>query len=527
MSAGYAYSQDDKSNLDWFEKDFTRRSLTRIKLREGHLRGLFPCDLKFTYPITAIAGRNGSGKSTVLAVAANAFHNTDAGYCPPDRVLPYYRFSDFFFQTDDEISPDGIEIQYGIAYDNWKKSDAVPTGVGVGAQRRWKKKSGKWNSYDKRVTRNVVFFGIDRIVPASERNVFRVNRFQFADLEEAKSVKTVCQIVGQILDISYSSLKHKGHNKYRLPVVKCDHSTYSGFNMGAGEKVLFEILSSIYAAPEGTLFVIDEIELGLHELAQRKFVSVLKGICRSRKIQIICTTHSSTVLDALPPEARIYLEKAQISTTVYHGITSAFATGKLAGRNSGELTIYVEDSFAERWLNAVSPVSIRSRCAVIPIGNATAIAQQLTARYRDPQNDDVVSVLDGDQRSSHESFLSGITKKFPSAEQPAVREWLAARIQYLPGKVAPERYILDGVAALNADKTCALLNCTADELSVAMQEAGALLDAHDIFPKLSASLGIEVATLAHLLTSHLAKSNEDAEFQPVRELIAARFAAAG
>ena len=73
----YALSQLDKDNLRWFFHDKSRNSLVGLEIDNGNIRGVFPCKIDFTYPISAFVGENGSGKSTILAPAACAFHNDD------------------------------------------------------------------------------------------------------------------------------------------------------------------------------------------------------------------------------------------------------------------------------------------------------------------------------------------------------------------------------------------------------------------------------------------------------------------
>jgi predicted ATP-binding protein involved in virulence len=118
----YRESQKDKNLRQWFTKDFSRALLRRIILKEGTLRGLNALDISFDYPIVAIAGKNGAGKSTILALACCAFHNNPGGFKLTKRKNPYYTFSDHFIQFQDEVPPAGIEIQYFIAHNNWKKS---------------------------------------------------------------------------------------------------------------------------------------------------------------------------------------------------------------------------------------------------------------------------------------------------------------------------------------------------------------------------------------------------------------------
>jgi predicted ATPase len=104
------------------------------------MRGLSPFNLELDFPITAIAGKNGSGKSTILALACCAFHNTSTGFKLSHRKLTYYTFADFFVQHTEDIPPDGIKIMYSIAHNRWRKSDDLPDGKGIAFQKREKKK---------------------------------------------------------------------------------------------------------------------------------------------------------------------------------------------------------------------------------------------------------------------------------------------------------------------------------------------------------------------------------------------------
>lgn len=169
----YNYSKLDEKNLKWFANDMSKATLTEIDIRKGNLRGLHNFHLTFEYPLSVIAGKNGSGKSTVLALAACAFHNNKKGFSLPERKTTYYTFSDFFIQTSEEIPPEGVEIWYRFRHNNWRKTKSNPAGAGNLFQRREKKKSGKWTNYSSRIPRNVVFLGIQRVVPHSEKSVYR------------------------------------------------------------------------------------------------------------------------------------------------------------------------------------------------------------------------------------------------------------------------------------------------------------------------------------------------------------------
>ncbi len=440
----YPYSDVDKHNLKWFPTDHSKATLISIKLVIGNLRGLFPFTIDFKYPISVIAGKNGSGKSTILALAACAFHNTKDGFRLPLRKYPYYTFSDFFIQASDEVQPDGIHIKYNILYDDWKKSSTHPDGIGIGVQSRIKNKGGKWNNYAHRVDRNVIFFGIERVVPHSEKSVSRSYRYAFKKTEHQGWEDNVKKVVSKILGSKYDEFWHKEYGKYHLPMVQARGTTYSGFNMGAGENALFEIFSTIFACAEGSLLVIDEIELGLHEEAQTRFMNELKKVCENRHVQIICTTHSMNILKCVPPEGRFYVERIGDETIVTPGISPLFAGGKLAGENSNELDIFVEDGCAKNIVQSVLDHEIRTRVNIIPIGSDTSIIRQLAARYKNLKLGECIGILDGDKSVSlgtkRDYFLKALENV--KDEENALR-WIGEHLITLPGSTRPEIWLLN------------------------------------------------------------------------------------
>jgi len=132
----YEYYDLDRKNLGWFPNDYTKATLTSIKI-SGKLRSLGNLQVDFSYPITAIAGRNGSGKTTILALAACAYGNCTKGYKLPGRKTSYYKHSEFFIQTPEDADLN-VSIRFQILHNNWaarKKEDRVEAG--------WQR-HGKW-----------------------------------------------------------------------------------------------------------------------------------------------------------------------------------------------------------------------------------------------------------------------------------------------------------------------------------------------------------------------------------------------
>jgi predicted ATPase len=443
----YKYSSLDKDNLKWFPNDNSCSTLRTIKVFRGQIRGLREVTVNFCYPITAIAGRNGSGKTTVLALSACAFHNVPNGFKLSGRKQSYYTFSDFFIQTKEETAPGSVNIGYEILNDKWRGRKP-----GAGWQSRKKKAGGRWNSYDSRVIRTVIFLGIERIVPHSERSVSKSCRGKFQIGVDHGWEDNVREVVGRILGTDYSSFSYRQHSKYRLPVVaKKDQKIYSGFNMGAGEHSLFELFAVINECPNGSLILIDEIELGLHEKAQENLIKELKEVCKKRKLQIICTTHSSRVLDCLPLEGRIFLERVGFKTDIIPEISSAYATGKLSGRPNVELDILVEDEAAKLILETVIDKELRSRIKILPIGSAAAVMRHLAGRYKEANHkkDGVVEVcvfLDGDKLLRRNEQINLFIKSLETSADPQeVKDWVEKRLSFIPGSEWPESWVVSPI----------------------------------------------------------------------------------
>ncbi|MFM5257824.1 AAA family ATPase [Aeromonas veronii] len=460
----YNESNLDRNLRNWFKNDNSHQLLRSIHLYEGCLRGLTKFKLELDFPITAISGKNGVGKSTILALASCAFHAKKDFFKLPNRRTSYYTFADFFTQHSEDVPPEGIAIQYGIAHDNWRVTEASPNGKRIGYQIRKKKRGGKWNDYDSRIGRNVVFLGIERIVPHNEKSQSKSYSRAFSDTIKQGWEDKVKKAVGGILGKEYDGFKFVSYSKYRLPIVTSNGNKYSGFNMGAGENALFETLSVMYSVSEGALVVIDEIELGLHSEAQRKFLLTLKEICKERKIQIICTTHSKDIFRCLPDDARVFIDHVNGFSNVSKGISPEFAFSKLSAEASNELTLLVEDNVAKSIIQSVLPKELRTRMSIEVIGSATALSRQLSANFNRDKKENIVVVYDADQRAKESDNLNHAFDMTESSDDKAiVKAWLKGKMLYLPGNTWPERWLVDKVIS-SVDLVSLLFNIDSGEL---------------------------------------------------------------
>lgn len=512
----YRESKVDRDLRSWFANDLTKALLRGINLQEGAIRGINSLSLAIDFPVVAFAGVNGAGKSTILAMACCAFHNRKTGFRLPRRKTTYYTFSDFFIQHSQEVAPQGIEIDYLIAYDNWAKNPGIPEGKGIATQSRKKAKGGKWNDYQLRVKRNVVFLGIERIVPHSERSQSRSYSRVFKDVPKKGWEDKVAAAVGYVLGKKYDDFRYMEHSRYSLPVVKCGEITYSGFNMGAGENALFEIFSNIYSAGEGALFVLDEIELGLHSRAQKLFMRRLKDICKEMSTQIICTTHSRIIFESLPDDARFFVESVAGKTRVTQGISPDFAFKKMGDEARVELYVMVEDDVARSLIQECLHSNVRSRIEVLVVGSAAAIARQLASAKVRGDKREYVAILDGDQRGSVKENL-GVARRLLEQPPPDFDKWFVDRLCYLPGDSWPESWMVQSSKEIPKIIGSAL-SVDSDEVPDLM-EYGLQAGKHKEFYEISGHIGISRDQVLDKISSALCRARPG-DFDEIRGFIA-------
>ena len=238
----YSESQIDKDNLKWFSAIKNINTLKSLVVSGSSLRGLHPTTLKFEYPITAIVGANGSGKSTALALAACAFHNSSS-ICPSSLAIHsgksarnYYTMSDFFAFTSNEHGlTQNIEIT------------AAYLGIsGEATNTRKKKPSGKWRDNKNRPPRVVSFLGLNRILPPAESTTHRNYRRLFSPIGLTSDQKTeLAEYMKRVFNRMYTSVELEVHKRYRLYGCSTSVVNYSGFNMGGGENAALQLFYEI------------------------------------------------------------------------------------------------------------------------------------------------------------------------------------------------------------------------------------------------------------------------------------------
>lgn len=401
------------------------------------LRGWKGERLTFDFPITALVGENGVGKSTVLQAVAASYSAGDETFFP----------SDFFPDTPWEQVRD-TEIRACVKEGN---SGSVQTSV--------RKPTERWRGHDERKVRPVLYVDLRRIQPFVARTGYA--KMAKREVKETGStpletgvVDRLSNIMGRRYDLAKLSKTDAGERT--VTVLSKAGDWYSGFHGGAGETVVAELLQK--KIPKYSIVIIDEIETSLHPRTQRRIIRDLATICRTNEVQCVLSTHSPYVLDELPPEGRLYLMDAGFQKKIIAGVSPAFAMTKMDDEVYPEGDVYVEDDRSGALLNEIiarsSHKDLVLRYQIVPYGAAsTGRALGGMAKERRFPRPTIV-FLDGDQVEMEGCVL-------------------------LPGEDSPERVVFEELLSAGLDGLAGRLSRSASDTFEACKAATLVSDHHE------------------------------------------------
>jgi predicted ATPase len=440
-----------RSNAGWPKR------LESIEIKG--LRGWLGQRIDFNFPIIAISGENGSGKSTILQCAA-------AIYGPPAETKKRRFASDFFPDTPwDTIRAATIT---GIV----RQGDATVV-------RSVRKPTDRWRGNPDRPQRPVAYIDLARIQPVSARTGYL--KLAKATIKETAStlfapatIARLSEIMGRPYASGKMAITEKDITR-PVPVISINGKDVSGFHQGAGEFTVTELLQNEIA--KYSLVLIDEIETSLHPRAQRRLIRDLAEMCRQLELQIILTTHSPYVLEELPPEARGYILSGGDRKEVVFGVSPDFAMTQMDEEIHPECDLYVEDRRAKILLQEVlvkfAP-DLNTRIEIIPFGTASVgkALGLMVNENRFPRAS--VVFLDGDQAASPGCAL-------------------------LPGGDAPERVVFDELRRRKWALLDALTTRDFAQLADALELAMTSSDHHEWIPAAANKLVLGGDTLWQIM----------------------------
>ncbi len=439
--------------------------------------------LDFNFPLIAIVGENGSGKSTILQVAASIYKS-------PGTTE---RFASDFFPDTAWDTQTGVELRYSVREGESSRTGSV------------RKPSGRWRGNPERRQRSVVYVDLSRLQPVSTRVGYaRIARAGVKETSSeaygAPSIQRLTSILGKTYTAAKNAISSADKSR-QITVLSSGGSSYSGFHQGAGEMTVAEIVN--WDIPNNAIVLIDEVETALHPRAQRRLVRDLATIARVKNVQFIFSTHSPYVLEELPERARIQVSNVGGSKAILRGVTPFFAMTKMDDAAHYEAEVYVEDESAATLVEEIMADRLKERfptTLVTPCGPASVGKMLGQMKEADRFSRPTAVFLDGDQDpSSGCSILPGVG-------------------------IAPERLIFEASTKNNYGDAPEMLKREYAEFSGAVQQAMTLPDHHDWVRAVSNAIRVpEKAVWQAMVSDWVSNVMTDEEALTVTAPIAALF----
>lgn len=367
------------------------------------------CSIDFEYPVTAITGLNGAGKSTVGQLLLCAHKNIS--------TTDYKRFyvKDFFPVSVADPSPfvqdASVEYRYQTSNANEDQSLTIT------------RAAKEWSGYKRQPEKASIYVGLTFYLPKVERRDLTIYSAKNIILADRAEVEDGRKWASRILGNTYEEVFFQGvksaAREAELGMAKRLNATYSENNMGFGEGRVIHTIRLLESCPLQSLVILEEPETSLHEFAQYEFTKYLIDVSFRRGHQIVFSTHSSAMIRALPVEGRKMLSRDNQGVRVYDRLSSIHLRNALTEGHDGHLIVCVEDAFAQSLLREIirkkRPALLR-RVKVLPFGDAKAVKGAVSVLKE--SNIKAIGVRDGDQP-----------------------ELVADDLFSLPGPLAPEKLV--------------------------------------------------------------------------------------
>ena len=392
------------------------------------IRGIDDLRIAFDYPVSVIAGGNASGKSTVLFAAACAYKVPGAGVRDfvPSTLFPDYRPR----MGGREDGKPEIILEFEYATPDGRRS------------MRWRRARG-WNRSflgrkgASQPERPVYLRTLSNLSNPSEvRGVLSMSRLKSAP-DETHLTASQIEFAQQMLPFNYREVVNLSSGaKNLLFAAQEGGAAYSELHMAAGERAILRLSQEI-AQLYGALVLIDEVEAGLHPWVQQLLMLQLQQLALRNDLQIIVTSHSPVVLDSVPANGRVFLDRGDDGVVTVRPAYRDVVQDALYGRSHDALNVLCEDDAAEGVLTGVFDALMprqRIRRETVRIGRDTGANEfpaHATAFRKFGQIQNFVFVLDGDKRGDD------------TADKIQANAKRDVDVFFLPGRAAPEVWVWD------------------------------------------------------------------------------------
>lgn len=447
--------------------------------------------IHFDFPMTVFIGKNGAGKSSAL----HALFGAPKGYT----------CSDFWFSTDvDPIVESGDRNRYFYGYIESKKEEikeVMKLRMKRGSETKkedfdyWETSrprktdgmiQGKRNSP---VIKDVIYLdfraevsAFDKIFHFSkdgleerkkllrQRSIYLKRLFNETPMRfpgnkdsnvgklEILTAETV-EKIGRILNKEYTDIKVAEHKIYRnfgtsVYMKNKYEAGYSEANAGSGEVAVVQLVRQIEKAKEYSLVLLDEPEVSLHPGAQENLKNYLLNSIKEKKLQVVISTHSPSLIKGLPATA-IKLFKTHPSGKFYvqENIHYEEAFFDIENRVSKKKMILCEDYAAQTMIEKV--LKHMGKSQYFDVNFCQGGVGNILKRYvpvialNNKLSEEIYFILDGDMNTEYNFKESDLTQaQYGNAEylKKCVKDAYKTNI---------EAYTDGGNGGIRIDQECA------------------------------------------------------------------------
>ena len=413
--------------------------------------------------MSVLAGPNGSGKSTVLFACACAYQVPGG---TPRNFTPGSLFPNFTSRQDAVSSdaPQQTELEFEYLHHGHHRSMT------------WRRRRSWTRSFPRRndgpqPERPVYLRTLANLTNPSEvRSVLQLGR-KYVETETVSP--DLLTFAHRILPWRYRNLALHRHGASDLLFAAVDgaaETRYSEFHMSSGERSILRISKDI-SRLENALVLIDEIDTGLHPYTQEQTMLELQRAALRQKLQIVVASHSPVILDSVPPQARIFLDREDATGQVRRApLYRDIFQKALYGQSRDRLSILCEDAVAEGVIRGVFDVLN----AQLDLLHGDVVIGRNTGRDEFPRHirtlakfdrlSGFIVVLDGDSRAMEDPLRAIATQHGD-----------ALHLLFLPGDGPPEQWIWDTLGK-RPDEYAPKLGLTAAGLRKTMQDIERLFE---------------------------------------------------
>ena len=406
-------------------------------------RRLGSLEIRISPRVTLIAGRNGVGKSTILALIAGSSgitkgvkHRTYFGSLPnpsAEDILKLSYARDFVLE---ETNKPHVLLTYGVGRDEFQKKGNVSGSearLRVVPRNEPKKEfnfGGVTIPTSGKVPIPTIYLGMMRVLPIGEAEIDSVEHSKVEMHPDDYEVfwGFTNRVISTGLSKTNNDTTSQSVKGTKKRSVHPEYNGYDSTNVSLGQDSLSAIATALAsfaklrrtmgASYRGGLLVIDELDAGFHPHAQIELLDELKSKARELEIQVIATTHSLTMLEHVHNDVNnkkktgtkldgiAYLKGGMpvelLETSEYEAIYADMHLQLLPSRAAPTVKVYVEDEEAALVLNAILTTArkaqLRARTHVkleiVPV--RVGCANLVGLIKADDHFKTVVIVLDGD-----------------------------------------------------------------------------------------------------------------------------------